>query len=574
MRILSTILVTGLFLASCSNEGGKKEERPEDYKGGNKVLRIAEVNSPISIFPHKLTNSVEGLIASQIHECLVRINPKDLSVTSGLAEKWEISPDGKTITFHLRKGVLFQKEGLLKGKNEELTTKDIKFTFELLCTDRPDNYHFQTVCKDRLVGANDYYLNSTKKDIKDKGSISGLKIIDDYTFSVELLNSPQIFLEILANPVASIINNKVYSVKKDSTNVGLGPFVYDEKASNNKHIVLYKNPWYYGKSKDGTSLPLIDSVIIDIVASSEEALQGFRSEKFDLITAVPSSQLKSLVEENIGEFQGKSPRFIIEQRPEMLSSFYSFNVNKPPFNNVKLRQAFNYAIDRNRIIERVLFGQAHGPAENGIVPPSFSFYNSASIKGYSLNIEKAKELLKEAGYPDGKGLPEIQLLVNSGNTRNNSVAVEIQKQLKANINVNITFESVPAAEKFYLEVKGKADIFREGWVADYPSPESFLSVFFGEPVTSDTSHLAFPNTMKYKNPEFDKYYKLGRDAVNRDSSSKYFLIAEQILINDAPLIPLWYDSNCRLINYRVKNFHTNALRYYDFTQVNIDIPTK
>ncbi|MBK9285486.1 MAG: ABC transporter substrate-binding protein [Sphingobacteriaceae bacterium] len=566
MRIFGLFLVSTISIMVITACGGDQDKGSNERLSGNKVLRIAEVNAPISIFPHKLTNNVEALIASQIHEGLVKINPKDLSIMPGIAEKWEIGPDGKTITFFLRKDAQFQEDEKVKGSNYKVTSKDVKFTFELLCTNRKDNYHFQTVCKDRLVGANDYYVNSDKAE---KNEIKGLKIIDDYTFSVELLNSPQIFLQILANPVASIINKKVYDRRKDSLNTGLGPFIYDYKASNKKRHVLYRNKNYYAKNAKGESLPLIDSLIIDVVASSEEALQGFKSEKFDLITSVPSNQLKSLVEENIGDFKGKSPRYIIEQKPEMLSSFYAFNVNKEPFNNLKLRQAFNYAIDRNRIIEKVLFGQAHGPAENGIVPPSFSYYPSHTIKGYTFDVEKAKALLKEAGYPEGKGLPEIQLLVNSGNSINNSVAVEIQKQLKNNINVNIGFESIPISEKFYLEVKGKAEMFREGWVADYPSPESFLSVFYGEPVTNDTSQMAFPNTTKYKNLEFDRYYKMGRDAVNTDSATKYFLIAEQILIDDAPLIPLWYDSNCRLINFRIKNFYTNALRFYDFTQVDI-----
>ena len=562
MRFLPFILVSALFLNSCGEKGENNS-----FAGGSKVLRIAEVTSPMSVFPHNLTNAVESMIASQIHECLVRVNPKDLSIIPGLAEKWEISPDEKTITFHLRRGVKFQNAGPVEGKIQDFTAKDVKFTFELLCSDRPENLHFQTVCKDRLVGANEYYLNSTKPGHQE---LKGLKIIDDYTFSVELLNSPHIFLQILANPVAAIVNKTAYDSAKDNMNVGLGPFVLDAKASNKNHIVIYKNMNYYGKNKNGEQLPYLDSIVVDIVASSEDALQGFKSGRFDFISSVPSSQLRSLVEENINSFKGNQPKFILEQKPEMLSSYYVFNVNKAPFNNVKLRQAINYAIDRDRIIDRVLFGQAHGPAVNGIVPPSFSFYKSTSIKGYHFDLVKAKQLLKEAGYPDGKGLPEIQLYINSGNTLNNTVAVEIQKQLKNNINVNVNFESLPNAEKFYLQVKGEGDMYRDGWIADYPSPESFLSVFYGEPVTDDTSHMAFPNTIKYKNSEFDKYYKLGRDAVNRDSASTYFLKAEQILVNDAPLIPLWYDSNCRLMSNRMKNFQSNALRYYDFTQVTIE----
>jgi peptide/nickel transport system substrate-binding protein len=553
------------MLSSCKN--GEKQGSENEYKGGGKVVRIAEVSAPMSIFPHRLTNAVEGLIASQIYEGLVRINPKDLSIIPGLAEKWEISQDGKTITFHLRRGVKFQDVGAMKGKSREVTAKDVKFTFELLCSDRPNNYHFQTVCKDRIVGANEFYLASAKGQ---KQELKGLKIMDDYTFSVELLNSPHIFLDILANPVAAIICKESWEAHQEDSKVGIGPFVYDQKNSSKNHIVMYKNTNYYGKDKQGNPLPYIDSLIVEIVPSSEDALQGFRSGRFDLITSVPSNQLKTLVEENIKSFEGKHPRFVVDQRPEMLSSYYVFNVNKPPFNNRKLRQALNYAIDRERIIDKVLFQQAHGPAINGIVPPSFSFYKSTSIKGYSLDVPKAKKLLAEAGYPDGKGLPEIQLLVNSGNSRNNTVAAEIQKQLKNNINVNVTFESLPTAEKFYLQVRGKGDIYRDGWVADYPSPESFLSVFYGEPVSADTSHMAFPNTIKYKNPEFDKYYKLGRDALNRDTASAYFLKAEQILVDDAPLIPLWYDSNCRLISNRLKNFQSNALRYFDFSQVSIE----
>lgn len=556
--ISSISLAFALFFGACKSDGTGSEG--SEFKGGDKVVRIAEVITPVSIFPHRITNVVEGLIASQIHEGLVRINPKDLTLTPGLAEKWEISADGKTITFHLRKGLKFQN-------NEEITSKDVKFTFELLCTDRPGNVQFETVCKDRIVGANEYYMASAKGP---KADLKGFKIIDDLNFSIELLNSPNIFLEILANPVASIISEEAYSVKKEDSFVGAGPFILDEKTSTKTHYALYKNSNYYAKDKDGKSLPYIDSVIVDIVSSTEVALQRFQNGNVDFIGSVPSNQLKQVVEENIKSFKGSPPVFILDQRPEMGTSYYVFNVNKAPFNNLKLRQAINYGIDRGKIIDRVLNGQAYGPAINGIVPPTFEFYKSYTVKGYDIDIEKAKKLLAEAGYPNGKGLKEVQLIVNSGNSRNNTVAAEIQKQLKNNLNINITFESLPNPEKFELQQQGKGDIFRDGWVADYPSPESFLSIFYGEPITADMTRMTYPNTIKYKNAEYDKYYKMGRDAVDRDSAAVNFLKAEQILMDDAPLLALWYESNCRLIKTRLKNFHVNPIRYFDFTQVIID----
>lgn len=559
-------LVFVVILASCNDNGTANDSKTIEStpKTGGNVIRIAESTVPATIFPQRITNSVEGLIASQIYEGLVKINPKDLTIMPGLAEQWEVK--GKTITFHLRKGIKFQNISAVPGSDTEITSKDVKFTFEALCTESPDNVHFQTVCENRIVGANEFYQAAGTKEKKD---LKGFKIIDDHTFSIDLLTSPNIFLEILANPVAGIINQKAYQDRKTDPNIGAGPFVLDEKTSTQTHYALYRNKNYYAKDKDGKTLPYIDSLIIDILPSSEEALNAFENGNVDFISSVPSSQVTRIVSENIKSFKNP-PKYILEQKAEMISSYYVFNTNKKPFNNVKVRQAVNYAIDRNRIIEKVLFGQAYAPATHGVVPPTFGFYNTKEVDGYDLNIEKAKKLLAEAGYPDGKNFPEVQLVVSSGNSSNNSVAVEIQKQLKNSLNINVTFESVSNSEKFNMQVKGEGDIFGDGWVADYPDPESFLSVFYGERVTKDTSKLVFPNTSRYTNKAFDKHYKAGRDAGKREDAARNFFKAEQELIADAPVIPLWYDSNCRLMKGHIKNFYSNPLRYYDFSRVTVE----
>ncbi len=571
MRILlnlSKAIIVSAFLVACNN-GNDNNNAPRAADGGG-TIRIAEVTAPKNIFPQAITNQIEGLIAGQIHEGLVRLNPKTLEPIPGLAEKWEVSQDGKTITFHLRKGVYFQSSDPTKDeKGAEITAKDVKFTFELLCNDRLTNMHFATVCKDRIVGANESYDASPNGQ---KIDLTGFKIIDDYTFSITLHNASGIFLQILANPVASIISEEAYKVQKEDLKCGAGPFRYDTKSSTPKRIVLIRNNYYYGKDEKGNSLPYVDSVIVDILNTTEDALTSYKEGKSDFLSSLPSTSVRQVVEENIKSFQSKTPSFILERSSEMITQYYIFNLRKSPFNNLKVRQAINYAIDKDKLIDKVLRGQAFGPGSYGITPPTFMAYKVTDIEGYDFNLEKAKKLLMEAGYPGGTGFPEVQLVVNSGNSRNNTVAAEIQKQLKDNLNVNVTFESLPNGDKFILQVKGKGDIFRDGWIADYPSPESFLSVFFGEPVPTDTAKISYPNTQRYKNAEFDKLYKLGRDTRDKDSSYVYFMKAEQLLMRDAPLIVLWYESNYRLINARLKNFVINPLRYFDFTKVKIDKP--
>jgi oligopeptide transport system substrate-binding protein len=562
----SYIIALSAVLVACG--GGKESDNGQRPEGSGGSIRIAEVTPPKNIFPQAITSQIEGLIASQIHEGLVRLNPKTLEPIPGLAEKWEVSPDGKTITFHLRKDAHFHsiEEGKL---GNEVTSQDVKFTFELLSTDRNTNMHFATVCKDRIVGANEYFEATSKGQ---KAELTGFKIIDKYTFSITLNNASGIFLQILANPVTSIISEAAYKQNYENLKIGAGPFVYDAKYSTPQRITLTRNPNYYGKDEKGNSLPYLDSVIVDILNSTEEGLTAFKEGRCEYVGSIPSNAVRTIVEENIKDFENNPPAFILERSSEMISQYYLFNLHKPPFNNVKVRQAFNYAIDRDKIIDKVLQGQAYGPGSYGITPPTFEAYKVGDIIGYNFDPEKAKKLLMEAGYPGGVGFPEVSLVVNSGNTRNNTVAAEIQRHLRENLNVNITFESLSNNEKYRLQHKGMGNIFRDGWIADYPSPESFLSVFYGEPVPADTSKTSYPNTQRYVNKEFDKYYKMGRDARQKDSSYVYFMKAEQILMSEAPIMVLWYESNYRLISSKLKNFVVNPLRYFDLTRVMIGTP--
>jgi len=551
-------IATSLMALSCQNNTTSGNSNPAAESGGTFVM--ADENSVGSVFPLSLTTQVEALVASQIHEGLVKLNPSSLEVIPGICNKWDVSQDGKTITFFLNKGIHFQDDKCYKNsKGPEITTKDVKFTFELLCKKSDNNYQFKTLLKDRLLGANDFYEGKNT-------NIKGLKIIDNYTFSFELERPSLSFLKLMANPAASIINETAYKAYGNNLKNGLGPFIYDA-SSNKEQIVLVKNPNYYATDSLGFTLPYLDTVIVKILPSIEEGLSLYENQKVDLINTLPSLRVKDVVEKNIGQFEGHPAQSILQREPEMISQYYVFNTKQSPYDNIKVRQAINYAINRDKLVENILKGQAIGPAIYGITPNTFKKYDITKITGYTFDLEKAKKLLLEAGYPGGIGFPEMKILINSGNSRNSSVAVEIQKQLKENLNINVSFESLPNSEKYNLQMHGKSDVFRDGWVADYASPESFLNLFFGEVVPADNNAVSFPNTSRYQNKVYDDYFRKGRDAASLDSSYFYFMKAEQVLTNDAPLIPLWYEGSYRLVSGKIKNLKLNGMRYYDLTKV-------
>lgn len=556
---ISTVIIAGCFfaLAGCKNESSGADKKLSDKNGG--TFSMAENSEVGTLFPHAITAQVEGLVTSQIHEGLVRLNPKTLEVTPGLAQSWDVSADGKTMTFHLAKNAHFQDDKCYSnGKGPEITSKDVKYTLELLATKSDNNYQFETILKDRLAGANEFYH-------KKNDALAGFKIIDPHTFSLELVSPGPGFLKLLANPAAAILSETAVKAYGKDLKTGAGPFRYDSSSTKDK-FVLVRNQNYFATDSNGYSLPYLDTVVINILPI-EEGLSLFENKKLDLINTLPSMRVKDIVEKNIKEFAGNPPRYILQREPEMISQFYVFNTKTAPFDNVKVRQAFNYAIDRDKLVDNVLQGQAIGSAIYGITPNTFVGYNIKNIRGYSLDVEKAKQLLAEAGYPNGKGFPEVNVLVNSGNSRNSSVAVEIQKQLKQHLNINIIFESLPNVQKYDLQMHGKSAIFRDAWVADYSSPESFLSLFVGEAVPADNNALSFPNTSRYQNAGYDTYFKKGRDFNIKDSSYVNFMRAEQILMDDAVIIPLWYEGSYRLLASGIKNLNLNAMRYYDLTKV-------
>ncbi len=560
------ILSLAVLISSCSDstsEGGSDRVAKGDKVYGG-TLRINETEQFQTLYPAGITDIGSSHIANQIYEGLVKFNPKDLTIIPSLAEKWEMDAAGTTYTFHLKKGVMFQdNECFPDGKGREVKSSDFKYAFELLCTDNKENSNFSGTFKDRVVGANKFFEANKGKP---SGSIDGIKTPDDYTITISLTSPSASFLFALAAPSTSVVAKEAYDKYGADMKVGTGPFMYVENGATDK-VLLKRNNNYHASDSLGNQLPFLDSVVFSYLPTKKQELDNFQNGNLDMVIGLPSESIKDMVESQIADFQNKPPKYVLERSPEMASQYYEFNMTKEPFNNIKVRQAFSYAIDRNKIVEDVLKGEAYGPAINGISPPSFKGYDITKITGYDFDAEKAKKLLAEAGYPNGKGFPKVKIELNSGGAKNTNVVLEIQKQLMEVLNVNVDFEVVPQKQKMEDAKYARAEIFRAAWIADFPSPENFLWILYGATVPAELSQPSYPNIPRYKSEEFDKLFDSGKAAKAQEEGYADFLKAEQIMMNDAPIMMLWYDENYRLVKSNVRNLFSNPMRYRDYSQV-------
>jgi oligopeptide transport system substrate-binding protein len=575
-RLLLSMLCAGVFLQSCINPSeGVRDETAElvEAKGGKyygQVLRINESDYFKNLFPHHIIDAISYRIAAQVYEGLLKFNPQDLTLVKGLAENYTVDSTNTVYTFTLRKGIVFHDDECFQGgKGRELTADDIKYAFTLLCTQYPNNQGF-TVFKDILKGANEYYAATTDGK-KPDFEVEGIKVIDKYTIQFTLTEPNSIFLYNLARPFTFIFPKEAYEkygLEMRTHAIGTGPFKI-QHIEEGTSVILKRNDSYYGYDEDGNRLPYLDGIKVKFIQDRKTELLEFKKSNLDLMYRLPTDYIIEILEE-ANSRKGEYGQYQLQRTPEMATHIYAF-LNKGLFANKNVRKAFSFAIDRKKILEAVLNGEGFSPGFHGITPPIPVFkekgYDVDQIKGFSKNLDSARFYLKKAGYPDGKGFPKIVLDLNADGERNIPVAEEIQKQLKDNLNVDIELNLVPQAQLVEKMITGQSTFFRVGWIADYPHPENFLWLFYGKTVPTDDKKISYPNMLRYNNPQFDELYEKGLNAKTEEETYKYFLQAENLLMEDAPAIMLWYDEGYNMLQDNVRNFYSNAMNYRDFTRV-------
>ena len=574
LRKTGFVLLIVAVLQSCGGGGGngladqptlQKASAGDAYYGG--TFKYNETEYIKTLYPLNITEVTGHRIITNIYEGLVSFVQKDLSIEPCLAENWDILDNGTRYIFHLREGVKFHDDPCFPdGKGREVTAHDFKYCLDRAAFYDPANNQGYKFIVDIIKGAQDYF-ELTKDGRADANGVGGVTVLDDYTIQIELIQPASIFLSRMGLPFAQVYPKEAYDAYGSDMRiktVGTGPFKL-KRLKEDQMIFLERNDNYWGKDEAGNQLPYLDNIKVTFIKEHKTQLEQFMKDELDMVYRLPSEDRDQIVDIN-DNLLGQYVQYQFQSAPSMAIQYYGFLHADPVFGDKRVRQAFCYAIDRKKITDFTLKGSA-APAVFGIVPPGTGTYDATKVKGYDLNAEKAQTLMAEAGYPKGEGFPKTTLQINSGGERNENVAEAVQKMLEDNLGINVEIVTVPWAQHTEAVENANVKFWRLGWIADYPDPENFLNLFHGKWYEPDLSVESYINSFRYKNPEYDLNFDAALATSDLIERNKYYQRADQIAIDDAVVLPLYYDKDDRLLQADVRQLYQNAMEYRNFKDV-------
>jgi oligopeptide transport system substrate-binding protein len=462
----------------------------------------------------------------------------------GIATNWDVSADGLTYTFHLRKDAKW-------SDGTPITANDLKYTWERVVN--PDT---QAEYVTQLLMVKNAEEVNAKKMTMDQ---LGIKVVDDYTFEVTLNVPTPYFLELCAFPTLIPVKKDVVEANPDSwatkpeTYIGNGPFKM-VSWTNNDNIMFEKNPNYW----DAKNVKL-DKLKFVIVVEQSSALTAWEKGDIDINEGVPTAEIERLKTEGN-----------LDILPLIGTGYINFNVNIKPLDDVRVRQALTLAVNRKQIVENVLrAGQLPG---TGFVSPGVKDADGKSdfrtVGGNFLpaegDIAKAKQLLADAGYPDVKGFPELTYSYNTNET-NKAVAEAVQNMWKTNLNINVKVENLEWKVFIPKRQSGDYEIARGGWVGDYMDPMTFLDLF---------TSLNGSNDPQFKDKHYDELIAKARTEGDATKRWQYLHEAEKYLLDNAPIACLSFNTNPMNVKPYAKDVKISALGFINFDRAYTDYEMK
>lgn len=511
-----------LLFTQCTTGGGCSGKKRGSEAALSRTFVWNNHSEPPSLDPGVATDSASSSIITQLFEGLTEYHPKTLQPLPGVAEKWEISGDGKIYTFHLRPNAKW-------SNGDRVTADDFEYSWKRVLNPKLASEYAYILYP--IVGAEDFNTGKTKTPEK-----VGVKALDKTTLQITLNNPTPYFLQMVTfktfRPVHRPTVEKWQALwTRAEYMVSNGPYRLATWISH-KEIVIEKNPHYW--DRDNVKIGRAKFLPIEDL---ETGLKMSQTGKIHFSDDLPPLKIPSL--------RGQ-PGF--HAGPELATYFYYFNTNRPAFKDKRVRQALNLAIDKQKLVEVMQKGD--WPATT-LVPPDVGDY--ASPKGESFNPEKARQLLAEAGFGDPATFPKYSVFYNT-NEGHKMIAEIMQSMWKQNLGIDIGILNQEWKVVLNNYTLRRYDIGRMGWIGDYADPHTFLNQF-----TTGSQQ----NRTDWSNPEYDLLVTQ-LSAETKDPKKRFELLkkAEEILLDEMPILPIYYYNHAFLLDTRVEGFYHNLQDFH------------
>ncbi len=559
----SLLTLSLLGLNSCKSEekepGRAKPVNGNIYLGGTFRLHVAEKVD--KVFPLIGTNAFSRDVNYQIFEPLLKTDLKTMRTVPNLAKSFSVNEAGTLYTLIIRDDVYFHDDECFDGEEAKMTVEDVKFSLELACSDLPIN-KMSYLLANRVRGASIFNKKSKKK--LDPRGVSGIQIINDSTISIQLNQPFSGFEKILAHSNLCVFPKKAfkkYGLDLPSHSIGTGPFLFAENTG--EKLILKKFDKYWKVDQYGNRLPYLDGIEMQYKEDKKGELEAFRDSEVEAVLNIPVDQINYVLGTLQEAQQGGNLIHKVSSKSSMSMMYIGFANMSEEFSDVRVRKAFNLAVNRTEVVNSYMGGEGW-PATNGFLPP-LDFYPNDDVKGTPFDAEKAQALLKEAGFPEGKGFPGLEVYVNAKrNSPQHNMVKGVVDQLNKNLNINLKIKLCSIQERDEAIANGTAKIWRAGWIADYADPENFLSLFYSRNIGGNNSTI---NSFNYNNPEFDDILDQANKEQDEKIRNQLFVLCDQLIIDDAAVMPILTEDFIILLNGRVKNFEPNSMEILDFSSI-------
>jgi oligopeptide transport system substrate-binding protein len=533
------ILLISMVMVSC---------KPKADHSGKTVFKYNESSGIGTLDPAFARDQAVIWACNQLYNGLVQLDDS-MHITPAIAKSWTISEDGKTYTFILRSDVFFHQTGFYSFPTpRKVVANDFVYSFNRIldpATASPGKWVFASIDTNKL-------------------GKSAIEAINDTTLTIQLTKPFPPFLGILTMQYCSVVAKEVvdkYGKDYRSHPVGTGPFQFKYWKEGVK-LVLAKNQNYF-EYENGKRLPYLDAVAVTFIVDKQSVFMEFVKGNLDFLSGIDASYKDELLT-SAGKLNPKyEKKFKLLTHPYLNTEYLGFLMDEAksksdnPLLKKEVRQAINYGFDRAKMI-RFLRNNIGTPAYSGMVPQGLPSFDSSVVVGYNYQPQKALDLLAKAGYPNGKGMPPITLSASASYL---DLCQYIQHEL-SKIGIILKIEVNPPATQREMISQSKLPFFRGSWIADYPDAENYLSLFYSKNFCPNG-----PNYTHYSNKQFDKLYEQSQNEIIDSLRYKIYQKMDSILMDEAPVVILYYDQVMRLVQNNIQGLGNNSMNLLTLKRV-------